>query len=203
MSIKSLSKLKMNKLIISLVMLTFFLLNYSCSAPNILATGSGSTMVIADGDKSLGTTIDDAAIKVKISTKFLQSKNNLFLNINIEVTQGRVLLTGIVQKQETRIEAIRKVWEVERVREVINEIEIGDKSTIKEYANDVWITAQVKTLAAKNVGWRALAYNFETIKGKVYIAGITSHKDQLNILIESIETIKGLKEIINYVIIKE
>jgi len=203
MSIKSLSKLKMNKLIISLVMLTFFLLNYSCSAPNILATGAGSTMVIAEGDKSLGTTIDDAAIKVKISTKFLQSKNNLFLNINIEVTEGRVLLTGIVQKQETRIEAIRKVWEVEGVREVINEIEIGDKSTIKEYANDVWITAQVKTLAAKNVGWRALAYNFETIKGKVYIAGITSHKDQLNILIESIETIKGVKEIINYVIIKE
>ena len=203
MSIKSLSKLKMNKLIISLVMLTFSLLNYSCSAPGILATGAGSTMVIAEGDKSLGTTIDDAAIKVKISTKFLQSENNLFLNINIEVTQGRVLLTGIVQKQETRIEAIRKVWEVERVREVINEIEIGDKSTIKEYANDVWITAQVKTLAAKNVGWRALAYNFETIKGKVYIAGITSHKDQLNILIESIETIKGVNEIINYVIIKE
>ena len=203
MSTKWLSKLKMNKLIISLAMLIFSLLNYSCSAPNILATGAGSTMVIAEGDKSLGTTIDDATIKVKISTKFLQSENNLFLNINIEVTEGRVLLTGIVQKQETRIEAIRKVWEVEGVREVINEIEIGDKSTIKEYANDVWITTQVKTLAAKNIGWRALAYNFETIKGKVYLAGITSHKDQLNILIESIETIKGVKEIVNYVVIKE
>ena len=193
----------MNKLTILLVMLTFFLLNYSCTAPNILATGAGSTMVIAEGDKSIGTTIDDATIKVKISTKFLQSENNLFLNINIEVTEGRVLLTGIVQKQEIRIDAIRKVWEVNGVREVINEIEIGDKSTIKEYANDVWITTQVKTLAAKNVGWRALAYNFETIKGKVYIAGITSHKEQLDILVESIETIKGVNEIVNYVVIKE
>ena len=127
----------------------------------------------------------------------------MFLNIDTKVNEGRVLLTGIVENQETRIEAVKKVWEVEGVKEVVNEIEVGDKTTVKEYANDLWITTQVKALAAKNIGLRALSYNFETIRGKVYIAGITSRPEQLETIIEGTKTVKGVKEIVNYVIVKE
>jgi len=179
------------------------ILNYGCSPTNVLATGGATTMVIAEGDRSVGGIIDDATIKVQIASKFLSAEENLFLNVDTHVIEGRILLTGIVNKQETRIDAVRRVWEVEGVKEVINEIEIGEKTTLKEYAEDVWITAQIKGTAAKNIGLRALSYNFETIKGKVYVAGITSRKDQLDILIESIKGIKGVKEIVNYVIIKE
>ena len=103
----------------------------------------------------------------------------------------------------TRIEAVKKAWEVEGVKEVINEIEVGNKTSIKEYANDVWLSTQIRALAATKLGLRALSYNFETIKGKVFIAGITSRPEQVDTLIESIKTIKGVKEIVNYVIIKE
>ena len=85
----------------------------------------------------------------------------------------------------------------------INEIEIGDRETIKDYANDLWINTQAKGVAAKTIGLRSVAYNFETIKGKIYIAGITSRPEQLESLIEALKTIKGVNEIINYVIIKE
>ena len=139
-----------------------------CSPAGILGGGAASTMVIAEGDRSIGTVIDDATIKVQITRKFLSSEENLFLNVDTNILQGRVLLTGIVEKQESRIEAVRKVWEVEGVVEVINEIAVG-KSTFKEYAEDVWITTQVKGVAAKNIGLRSLNYNFETIKGKVFI----------------------------------
>ena len=176
---------------------------YGCSPVGILASGGATTMVVAEGDRSLGSVVDDATIKLNLSTKFLQSGNNLFLNINSSVIDGRVLLTGIVDTQEIRINAIRKVWEIEGVEEVINEIEVGSKTTIKEYANDLWINTQVKSLAAKNIGLRALSYNFETIKGKVYIAGITSKPEQIQAVIDSTKTIKGVREIVNYVIINE
>ena len=145
-------KSKINKILVSAIFLFSAFLFHGCTAPGILATGAGSTMVIAEGDKTLGDTIDDATIKLNISAKFLSSNKNLFLNIDIKVTEGRVLLTGIVDTQEIRIEAVRKVWEVDGVREVINEIEIGSKTTRKEYANDLWITTQVKGMAAKTIG---------------------------------------------------
>ena len=50
---------------------------------------------------------------------------------------------------------------------------------------------------------RSFSYNFETIRGKVYIAGITSRPEQLEAIIESTKTVKGVKEIVNYVVVKE
>ena len=180
-----------------------FLFLHACSPANILATGSGSAMVIAEGERSMGSVVDDATIKVNIAAKFISSEDNLFVNISTTVLKGRVLLTGLVDNQEIRIDAVRRVWEVEGVQEVINEIQVGNRASLKEYANDVWINTQAKSLAAKAVGLRVVGYNFETIQGKVYIAGITSKPEQLDDLIDAVKTIKGVKEIVNYVIVVE
>ena len=192
--------IKLTLLFVSLILL---MINIGCSPVGVLASGGGATMVVAEGDRSLGTVVDDATIKLNLSAKFLKSENSLFLDVNSNVTEGRVLLTGLVDTQEIRIEAVRKVWEINGVREVINEIEVGNKTTLKEYMNDLWINTQVKSLAARTIGLRSFSYNFETIKGKVYIAGITSRPEQLQAIIESTKTIKGVKDIVNYVVIKE
>ena len=192
--------IKLTLLFVSLILL---MINIGCSPVGVLASGGSATMVVAEGDRSLGAVVDDATIKLNLSAKFFQSENKLFLDVNSNVTEGRVLLTGLVDTQEIRIEAVRKVWEINGVREVINEIEVGNKTTLKEYMNDLWINTQVKSLAARTIGLRSFSYNFETIKGKVYIAGITSRPEQLQAIVESTKTIKGVKEIVNYVVIKE
>ena len=192
----------MNKLIILFFVTILMLNNYGCSPAGVLASGGATTMVMAEGDRSLGTVVDDATIKVNIAAKFINSGENLFVDVNTTVLEARVLLTGLVENQEIRIEAVRLVWEVEGVKEVVNEIEIGNRESIKDYATDLWINTQARALAAKTVGLRSVAYNFETINGKIYIAGITSRADQLEILIEALKDIKGVNEIINYVIIK-
>ena len=91
------------------------MINIGCSPIGVLASGGGATMVVAEGDRSLGAVVDDATIKLNLSAKFIKSENKLFLNINSNVTEGRVLLTGVVDTQEIRIEAVRKVWEIEGV----------------------------------------------------------------------------------------
>ena len=189
-------------LLLPMLLITMFI-NYGCSPANILATGSGSAMVVAEGERSLGTVIDDATIKVNIAAKFLNEGNNLFVNINTSVLEGRVLLTGLVDNQEIRIDAVRLVWEVEGVREIINEVEIGNRSTLSDYASDLWINTQARGLAAKTIGIKAVTFNFETIKGKIYIAGISTKPEQLEELILALKNIKGVTEIVNYVILKE
>ena len=51
------------------------------------------------------------------------------------------------QQFHKAIDAVRRVWEVDGVQEVINEIQIGNRATLKEYANDLWINTLVKGLA--------------------------------------------------------
>ena len=198
------SKFKEIMRVIFICIFIFFLsILYGCSPSSILATGGGTAMVVAEGDRSLGTVVDDATIKVNVAAKFLGAGNNIFVNVNTSVLEGRVLLTGLVDNQEIRIDAVRLVWEIEGVREVVNEIEIGNRETIKDYANDLWINTQARGVAAKTIGLRAVGYNFETINGKIYIAGVTSKPEQLVSVIDALKTIKGVKEIVNYVIVKE
>ena len=189
---------------LSVVSILFLsLLNIGCSPANVLATGGSTAMVVAEGDRTFGTVVDDATIKVNIAAKFLNAGSNMFVEINTTVLEGRVLLTGLVEDQETRIEAVRLVWEINGVNEVINELEIGNRDTLKDYATDLWINTQARAVSAKIVGLRVVGYNFETINGKVYVAGITNKPEQLESLIQSLKTIKGVKEIVNYVIVKK
>ena len=191
-----------NNILITLSLV--FLLNIlSCSPVGILASSGATGMVVAEGDRSFGTVVDDATIKINIAAKFINSDDNLFVDVSTSVLEGRVLLTGLVDNQEIRIDAVRRVWEVDGVNEVVNEIQIGNRTSLKEYAQDVWITTQVRALAAKTVGLRSIAYNYETIQGKVYIVGLTSRPQQLEAIIDAAKSVKGVTEIVNYVIIKE
>ncbi len=193
----------MVKILLSLITLFFVLQIYSCSPTGIIASGGATTMVVAEGDRSLGEVVDDTTIKVNIAAKFIGGEDNLFINVNTTVLEGRVLLTGLVDSQEIRINAVRDVWEVNGVNEVINEIQIGNRDSLKDYASDLWINTQAKGLAAKIMGLRSIAYNFETIQGTVYVAGITKDSNSLEELISSLKTIKGVNEIVNYVILKK
>ncbi len=194
---------KFIKLFLGIALILFGLINYACSPAGVLASGGATTMVVAEGDRSIGSVVDDATIKVNIAAKFINSGEGLFVNINTTVLEGRVLLTGIVDNQEIRIEAVRLVWEIEGVREVINEIQIGNRSKLKDYASDLWITAQAKGVAAKTIGLRAIAYNFETINGVLYVAGVTTRPDQVDDMLVALKSIKGVKEIINYIVVKQ
>ena len=84
-----------------------------------------------------------------------------------------------------------------------DELEIGNRDTLKDYATDLWINTQARAVSAKIVGLRVVGYNFETINGKIYMAGITSRPEQLDSVIEALKVIKGVKEIVNYVVVKE
>ena len=96
------------KKIVNILFIPIFLIlssiNYGCSPASVLATGGGSAMVVAEGERSLGTVIDDATIKVNIAAKFLNEGNNLIVNINTSVLEGRILLTGLVDSQEISID---------------------------------------------------------------------------------------------------
>ena len=98
----------MTKAILIMIGTLLLYFGYGCSPAGVLVTTGGSAMVVAEGDKSLGTVIDDASIKLNISTKFISSEDNLFVDIDVHVIEGRVLLTGIVENQEIRINSVKK-----------------------------------------------------------------------------------------------
>ena len=83
------------------VFLLFVLSNlYSCSPSGVLASGGATTMVVAEGDRSLGTVVDDATIKINISAKFINS--------NAIVISKGLATVGIGIGQTNRIDSVKQ-----------------------------------------------------------------------------------------------
>ena len=92
-------------------------------------------------------------IDASINKQFLNHDLNMFVNVEIEVVEGRVLLTGSVKKTKHRLDAIKLSWKVLGVREVINEIDVTDKGGTEFLHQDVTLQAKGGTIVIWPPWW--------------------------------------------------
>lgn len=159
--------------------------------------------VVVAQERTVGNAIDDATILTKIKEKYLQKDiNDLLPGVEIKVIEGRVLLAGSVKKPDTQIDAVRLAWQVEGVREVINEIQISDQSGFGNYAQDVWISTQIRSrmLFASNI--RSVNYSVITVNQTVYLMGIAQDRDELARALQVARTTDYVKQVISHVRLK-
>ena len=125
----------LNKLSILSISLLFTLILTNCSIP--VATGVATKAVtVSNSDRSIGEYVDDVLIKAILKNSYFDQSEKIFFNVDVEVSQGRVLLTGTVDNIDLRIEATRIAWGVKGVQTVINEIQISDSDSILNFADD-------------------------------------------------------------------
>ena len=94
--------------------------------------------------KGLGTTINDNIIKTKISNFIFKFDENLIPDTKIFVNNGSVLFTGKVKVPENKIEITKLAWSVKGVKEVNNELQVIDKSSIKNIARDLASLGEIR-----------------------------------------------------------
>ena len=168
-----------------------------------VVTGAEAAKTIAQ-ERSVGSRVDDNAISVQINDKFIQKNfEGLFTDVSTEITEGRVLLTGSVKKAEYRYEAEKLTWEVPGVKEVINELQVTDGSTFTGYMTDAWLSRAVKTRLIFTKGISSSNYNVESVNGTVYLMGIAQNERELQSAIDVARTVKGTKEVVSHVLLKD
>jgi osmotically-inducible protein OsmY len=181
-----------------------FLLVLSLAACSVTAGQEKGSSVVALQERSAGHTVDDTTIRTKLNAIYASKDfKDLFWNVDIRVNEGRVLLTGNVNKPETSVEAVRVAWTVDGVKEVINELQVNDKSGLWDYAKDVWIEQQIRTRAlfAKDV--RSVNYSVQVVNATVYLMGIAQDQAELDRMTYIARTTKGVQKVISHVRLKD
>ncbi len=169
----------------------------------VALTGVGTVGTTIAQERTTGDAIDDATIATQIQGKYLSKDvNNLFHAIDVDVTEGRVLLTGNVKEQKHKIEAEKIAWESKNVKEVINEINITDRTSYTNYASDTAITSEVVSKIILTKGIRSLNYSVDTLDSVVYIFGIAQDDKELNRVINIARKIKGVDRVVSHVRLK-
>ena len=150
----------------------------------------------------LGGAANDTAIRAEINYLWLKHSEPMYTALSLNVHEARVLLTGTVETQEMRLDAVRLAWQATGVKEIINEIRIGDESGIASYASDTWISTQLKTKLLFNKNVSSINYTVETVDGTVYLMGIAQNQDELDRVTATARSLSNVRKVISYVRVK-
>lgn len=169
-------------------------------APIGIATGAGAALGVAAAQEGgISSAATDVRIRAQINDLWFRSDVNSFLKLGLTVDQGRVLVTGVVQSPEERVEAIRLAWQPEGVKQVINEVQVADSAGVVGFTRDSLITTRLRTAITFDRNIQSINYSIDTVKGVVYLIGTAHNQAELNRVIEKARTIPDVKRVVSYV----
>lgn len=169
----------------------------------LVAGAGGAAMVGAAQERGLEQAVDDNEIAFEINRKLLAKDSSLYRGVSTQVQKGRVLLTGTVPKAEDRVAVTRIVWSIGGVKEVINELNVGESGGFTQSMSDTSISTKLRTrlLGDKNVS--SINYSIETVRGTVYLMGTAINQAELDRVVAHARDISGVRNVVSYVEVKK
>ena len=171
-------------------------------APVLIGAGAATGVAVSQ-ERGLKAAATDTAISTEIHHLWFQESDIIFTRVQIQVQEGRVLLSGVVPDPESRVDAVRLAWQANGVREVINEIEVADDTTLTDKARDTWIAAKLKgrLLLDKNVS--SINYSVEVVNQSIFLIGIAQDQTELDRVIAHTKDVSYVRRVVSYVRVKE
>jgi osmotically-inducible protein OsmY len=181
-----------------------FLITYLSGCASTLVGGVAVVGLASVQERS----IKDAAIDIKLGVQlqeklFKLSAEKLFAYIDIIIVEQRVMMIGNVESQKLRDLASQAAWEISpKIKDVLNEITIGKKSTIISEAKDARISLSLSGLLIGDSDISDINFSHSVSKQVIFLIGIAQDDDELNKVINHARTVKGVKKVINHIILK-
>ena len=173
------------------------------SCAPIIGTVGMVSLGAATKEKGLGTSINDTLIKTKISNLIYKFNKNLIADTKVFINNGSVLFTGKVKNPNEKIEFTKLAWTVRGVKEVNNEIQITDKSSIKNIARDMASLGEIRARIISDKSINSINFSVDVVNDKAYISGIASNEVEINLVKNHALSAKFVKEVYNYIILNK
>jgi len=162
--------------------------------------GVGTAAVAASTtEKGLTTSVNDAAIVTKIKDRFIQSNFSLVTAADVSVNDGSVLMTGKVKTPEEKVQATRIAWEIKGVREVVNELQVSDTSSLKDLAKDLAASATLRGKLIADGDISSLNFNIDVVNGTIYLSGIAADAAEMNRVVAHAQEVRFTRKVVNYI----
>ena len=164
------------------------------------AVGVGTAAVAASStEKGLSTSVSDSVIFTKLHDKFIQTDASLGTVVDVTVNDGAVLMTGKVKTPEEKVLATKLAWEIKGVREVVNEIQVIDTSSLKDVAKDLAASAQLRCKLITDGNISSLNFSIDVVNGIVYLSGVAASTDEMNAVIAHAQDLRFAQQVVNYI----
>jgi len=190
--------MKINKIFLLFVLI----LITSCvgtSSTGVFGTG----VSIALDPRTIGTQIDDSIMHKNLTAKIINMNKNYILSVKSKVIDGRIFITGKVDTVEEKFKITKLGWEIKGARSVKNDLRIKDEFNFKQTAKDILITSQLRVAMISNKKIKAVNYNIDTYKKKIYIYGISKDEEERAEVINEAKQVLDVEDVISSILLIE
>jgi len=154
-------------------------------------------------EKGLGTSINDNLIKTKISNLIYKYNKDLIADTKVFVNNGSVLFTGKLKNPNDKIEFTKLAWNIRGVKEVNNEIQVTDISSIKNIARDIASLGEIRARLMTDKSINSINFSIDVVNDKAYISGVAANEVEINLVKNHASSARFIKEVYNYIILNK
>ena len=164
----------------------------------VIVGGAVTGAAVVHDRRTTGTVVEDQEIYLRAIT--MRSQNAELKqksNINVDVYNLQVLLTGEAENAQIVEDFARQVAAIPRVRHVFNEVIIGAEATWTESTADAYLTSRVK-VALFNVkleGFDPTRVKVTSSAGSVYLMGLVTPQEG-DAVTEEVRFVSGVKRVV-------
>jgi len=187
------------KLSVGFIILLFLTSCIGTSSTGIFGTG----VTIAMDPRTLGTQIDDSIMDKNLDAKLLSTNKSYLINVRTKIIDGRIFITGKVDTTEEKLNITKMAWEIKGARSVKNDLKIKKNFNFKQSAKDLLITSQLRSALIFNKKTKAVNYNIDTYKKKIYVYGIAETKEERDEVINEAKQILDVEDVIASILLFE
>jgi osmotically-inducible protein OsmY len=168
-----------------------------------VVVGAGAAVAVtAAQNRPVKEAAGDQNLDLSIRRGLYKKDKDLGSRVGVSVIEGHVVLTGAVPKWEDRVAAAKVAWGFKNVKDVQNEIQVGDVGGPGRYAKDAWISTRVRAAIINDDKAKDVNYKVETVNGVVYLIGIARSREELDSVTDKARRVSGVKKVVSLVRVK-
>jgi osmotically-inducible protein OsmY len=171
----------------------------SCATAVVVGAGTEATRTVLQ-ERTTMDALEDTKIQLSLNNKLISHSAQLFGDVSTDVQEGRVVLTGSVPTREDKITATRLAWETDGVVSVTDELVVQEDSGAMAYAEDAWISNQLRFALLTDLSVHSVNYNVETVDKVVHVTGIARSNAELKRVIGHASGVPGVAKVVSHVL---
>ncbi|WP_100656657.1 BON domain-containing protein [Alteromonas flava] len=168
------------------------------SGCTILAVGAAGTVaaVSANDRRTVGTQLDDTTIQGRVAFQLAQVEAlREQANIQVNVYNSVVLLTGQAPTEALRQMAIDATQKVENISKIHNQIRVGQPIGATTQANDIWLANKIRAKFITDERVPTLNVSVIAENGEIFLMGRLSTLEA-NAAVDIARNVDGVNKVI-------
>lgn len=167
---------------------------------SIIAASALALLAACAQNRTLGEGLDDVGADLNLKRQLLFDNDIKTADVDLAVFEGRLLLAGTVPNQESYDGLLARARRVGSIREVIDEVRIGAKTTRGQGFKDVGIDQKLGAAMLTDNGVYSQNYQVVVSQGTVYLLGVAQGPNELRRVTDHAATIDGVTNVVSHVV---